>query len=85
MYSTGCGLVSGGVVHDMYLKHKLVVSFQFSIVIIVGIRHFPPLSPLLRFSKNGFFRVAKVADNNSNVAENQKIVADNKYRVAEEK
>ena len=52
---------------------------------IVGIRHFSPLSPLLRFSKNGFFRVAKVADNNSNVAENQKIVADNKYRVAEEK
>ena len=25
MYSTGCGLVSGGVVHDMYLKHKLVI------------------------------------------------------------
>ena len=52
---------------------------------IVGIRHFPPLSPLLRFSKNGFFRVAEVADNNSKVAENQKIVADDKYRVAEGK
>jgi len=38
----------------------------------VGIRHFPPLSPLLRFSKNGFCRVAEVADNNFKVAENEK-------------